>query len=252
MSGSVARAGKPPLVLLHGWGSHGGVWDELAARLGADFSVLAPDLHGVAPEMPHCTIEQWIDRLSDAAPDRCAVAGWSLGGQLALSWARHRPRQVTRLVLLATTPRFVNAPDWPHGMAAADFEAFAGSLQVDPAATLRRFRLLQAQADAHSRMVVRRLEAALAPRSMPAPEVLERMLAWLRTTDLRKALPEIAQPALVLHGAQDRLVPPAAAEFLAARLPLARLELLDGVAHAPFVSAPDLVCAKIAGFCRER
>lgn len=251
MSNVVNPAAKPPLVLLHGWGSHGGVWDELASCLGADFSLQVPDLHGVVPDMPHCTIEQWIDRLSGALPDRCAVVGWSLGGQLALSWARHRPRQVTRLVLLATTPRFVNAPDWPHGMAVADFEAFSSALQADPAATLRRFRLLQAQADGDSRAVVRRLDIATASRPMPAPDVLERTLDWLRTTDLRKVLPDIAQPALVLHGAQDRLVSPAAAEFLAARLPRARLELLDGVAHAPFVSAPEFVCAKITGFCRE-
>ncbi|MGE0556636.1 MAG: alpha/beta fold hydrolase [Burkholderiales bacterium] len=252
MSDAASPAGKPPLVLLHGWGTHGGVWDELAVRLAPDFAVLAPDLHGIEAGIAQCTIEQMIGRLSDALPDRCAVAGWSLGGQLALSWARHCPRQVTRLVLLATTPRFVNAPDWAHGMAAADFEAFASSLQVNPAATLQRFRLLQAQADGHSRAVVRRLDAALASRPMPAPEVLAHTLDWLRMTDLRKELPEIGQPTLVLHGTQDRLASPAAAEFLAACLPRARLELLDGVAHAPFVSAPDLLCEKIAGFCRER
>lgn len=254
MSAARARDDKPALVLLHGWGAHAGVWDELASRLSADVSVQAPDLpgHGTAPALAAAGIEELADQLAAAAPVPCMVAGWSLGAQLALAWAHRHPQQVTGLILLAATPRFVASADWLHGMTAADFAQFADSLQEDAAGTLRRFRLLQTQGDAQARKVLRWLDAVLAERPQPAPQVLKQTLAWLRTTDLRNGLPQIRQPALVLHGAEDRLAPAAAAEFLAARLPQARLELLGGVAHVPFVSAADFVCAKIAGFCRER
>src|SRR5690606_34366205 len=119
------------------------------------------------------------------------------------------------------------------------------------AATLRRFLLLQAQGDAQARTVVRQLEAALALRPPPAGDLLVQTLRWLQTTDLRAVLPQIAQPTLVIHGDRDRIAPPAAAEYLAAHLSQVRLALLAGVAHAPFISAPDAVCQLMMDFCNE-
>ena len=250
----MSASAKPALVLLHGWGMHGGVWADLAARLGDRFEVLAPDLpgHGTSP-MP----ESWqpgalVDQLAATAPARCMVAGWSLGGQLALAWAQCHPRQVTRLVLMATTPRFVHAADWPHGMAPDVFSGFAAALTQDAAATLRRFLLLETQGDAQARSVARQLETALAARAVPSPAVLEQMLRLLRDTDLRALLPGIAQPVLVLHGDRDRITPPAAGEFLATNLPQGRMEWIAGAAHASFVSRPELVCRLMADFCDEQ
>lgn len=239
-----------PLVLLHGWGTHAGVWTDVIARLELGHAVIAPDFPGDDAAEP-CTVDGVIDRLAAMAPERCVVAGWSLGGQLALGWALRYPQQVARLVLLAATPRFVSAPDWPHGMDAATLAGFAGELSADPAATLRRFLLLETQGDTEARGVARRLEAALVARPAADVEVLARTLDWLRNTDLRTALPEIQQPALVLHGDRDRITPLAAGEYLARHLPHAQLEMFRGAAHAPFVSDPEAVCRQLTGFCHE-
>lgn len=240
---------KPALVLLHGWGAHHRVWDALASRLNADVDVIAPDLpgHDAVPS----AIERTVDQLAAAVPARCVVAGWSLGGQLALAWARRYPQQVARLILIATTPRFVATPDWPHGMAAEVFAEFSAALKRDAAGTLRRFFLLQTQGDVQARTVARQLEAALALQALPGSRVLMETLRWLETADLRATLPEITQPALVMHGDRDRIAPPAAGEYLAAHLPLARLALLAGAAHAPFVSDPDVMCKLMNDFCHE-
>jgi len=241
------------LVLLHGWGTHGGVWTDLAARLECDFTVLTPDLpgHGANPMIETDDLDALVDHLAAAAPAHCIVAGWSLGGQLALAWARRHPQQVTRLILMATTPRFVSANDWPHGMALDLFAGFAAALTQDTAATLQRFLLLESQGDAQARSVARRLQAALAARSAPGPAALEHMLRALRDTDLRALLPAITQPTLVLHGDRDRITPPAAGEFLAIQLPQGRFELIAGAAHAPFISNPELVCDLMTDFCNE-
>lgn len=240
---------KPALVLLHGWGAHKRVWDELAARLGADQNVIAPDVPGY--DAAPWTTERAVDQLAAAAPRQCVVAGWSLGGQLALTWARRYPQQVKRLMLISATPRFVSAPDWPHGMAPEVFAEFSASLMRDTVTTLRRFLLLQTQGDAQARNVARQLEAALALQVLPGSGALMETLRWLQTTDLRTALPEIAQPALVIHGDRDRIAVPAAGEYLAAHLPQARLALLAGAAHLPFISDPDVVCDLMADFCNE-
>src|SRR5258705_2254288 len=92
------------LVLLHGWGMNAGVWDEIAHELAPYFRVHCVDLpgHGASSD-EYCT----LDALAAALPGRVTVCGWSLGGQVALDWALRAPRQAERLVLIASTPRFV-------------------------------------------------------------------------------------------------------------------------------------------------
>ncbi len=245
---------KPALVLVHGWGMHGGVWADLAARLDGAFEISAPDLpgHGDAPGIFPGEFSAVVDDLAAHAPARCAVAGWSLGGQLALEWARRHPQQVSHLLLIATTPAFVTRPDWPHGMTAALVHEFSGAIARDPAAALQRFLLLQAQGDARARAVTRALQAALAAKAAPAAAILAQTLHWLEHNDLRAGLGAVPQPALVLHGGRDMITPPAAGAWLAQQLPRGRLALIEDAAHAPLVSAADRVCALITDFCNER
>ncbi|MBX3650428.1 MAG: alpha/beta fold hydrolase [Burkholderiales bacterium] len=233
------------LVLLHGWGAHGGVWTDVSARLGDRIAVQAPDIDG------NGSLEDAVDRLAARAPTRCVVAGWSLGGQLALSWAHRHAAQVQGLILLATTPRFVAAPDWRHGMAAETFGEFAAMVDADAEAALRRFRLLETRGDFRARAVIRQLDRLLAARKTADAAVLARMLGWLRDTDLRVMLPAISQPAMVIHGDHDSVVTPPAADFLSARLPRAHVEHIGGAAHVPFVSAVERVCALMCRFCND-
>lgn len=251
---SNAAAARHAIVLLHGWGTHSGVWTDLAARLGSTCEVLTPDLpgHGASTMVEPYEIETLVDQLSAAAPPACMVAGWSLGGQLALVWARRHPQQVRRLVLIASTPRFVSADDWPHGVHPQVLERFAADLAADAAGTLRRFLLLESRGDAHAHAVARTLEAALAARPLPGAAVLASTLSWLQSTDLRAQLPQLTQPALVLHGDRDQITPVAAGSYLAANLPQARMAVIEGAAHTPFLSSAHRMSTLMAEFCNDR
>ncbi|MGH6693250.1 MAG: alpha/beta fold hydrolase, partial [Gammaproteobacteria bacterium] len=103
------------VVLLHGWGSDAGVWDDLAGRLGPQLRVHVPDLpgYGAAPAGARYTLEAMADTVARGAPRRCQVVGWSLGGEVALAWALRAPRQVRRLALIGATPCFASRPGWP-------------------------------------------------------------------------------------------------------------------------------------------
>jgi pimeloyl-[acyl-carrier protein] methyl ester esterase len=241
------------LVLLHGWGTHAGVWQPLAGELAPHFRVHAVDLpgYGAAPPCEPCTAAGMARALAPRLPARCLVCGWSLGGQVALAWAAAAPSQVERIALIATTPCFVRRADWPHALDAAVLRQFADALAADYHGTLRRFVSLQARGDERAKPVLQSLRAAVLARPAPAAGALECGLRALLDGDLRPLLPAVAQPALVLHGERDTLAPLAAAEHLAARLPRARLAVLRGAAHAPFVSDPAGVGARLRGFFDE-
>ncbi len=242
----VAGAG-PDLVLLHGWGMHADVWDDVAASLARQFRVHSVELPAAtsAPD----ALDVIVGTISAASAPRAIVCGWSLGGQLALRWAKLMPGQVTRLVLIATTPRFVRAPDWDHGMEPAMFDAFVHNFARDVDGTVQRFLLLQAHGDAAARKVARRLRECIAAGGDHDVAALAAGLQILKNTDLRSDLPAIGQPVLVVHGEHDVVVPRGAGEYLRHTLPHAELEIIAGAAHASFIAQPQAVVERIARFC---
>jgi pimeloyl-[acyl-carrier protein] methyl ester esterase len=189
--------------------------------------------------------------LATALPARVTVCGWSLGGQIALAWAQRFPAQVGRLVLLATTPRFVCADDWPHGMTSAEFEEFAGEVASDPRRARLRFLALQATGDVAAHAVLRELREAIAHGGEADAKSLAAGLQCLRETDLRAALSKIEQPALVMHGVNDAVIPHAAGEFLARALPHAEFASVAGAAHAVFLTREAMIAQRIRDF-RDR
>lgn len=248
----VATAGRGPAVaLIHGWGLHGGAWGGIVGRLAAEFTVHAVDLpgHGGSPRVAG-GLDGWVEALAASLPPAHLV-GWSLGGQLALALAAARPARALSLALVATTPRFVAAPDWPAALGADVLAAFAADLAADPQATLARFLALQAQGDAAARTAVRELRARLAERPPPAADALADALALLAGNDLRRMVRGVAAPTLLLHGGRDPLVPAAAVRWLARALPQARLESFPAAAHAPFVTAPDAFAGALAAFVND-
>jgi len=243
----------PDLVLLHGWGADVGIWSELVGELSPRFRLHAVDLpgYGASPTCNPYTLGGIAAALAEEMPRPCLVCGWSLGGQVALEWAGAAPKQVARIALIATTPSFVQRDDWPHAVPAAVLNGFSGELTADCAGAMKRFFSLQALGDEQAKRVATRLRHALFTRGTPDAGVLGQGLKILLETDLRERLAAIAQPALVVHGERDTLVPVAAGEYLSNALPKARLVTLRGAAHAPFVANAGTVCALLEDFLKE-
>ena len=242
----------PDLVLLHGWGMNASLWDDAVTGLMQQFRVHAVDLpgHGASSTCTPYELNAVTAALAAASPPHATVCGWSLGGQLAMNWALTRPGQVERLVLVAGTPRFVRGADWDCGIEAAVLEEYALSLARDWRAAMLQFNKLQAHGDRHRRTVSRRLREGLLAHGEPVAAALAAGLQILKETDLRANLRHIAQPALLLHGACDAIVPLAAGEFLQRNLPRATLEVFAQTAHAPLVAQPQRTARLIMEFCR--
>lgn len=241
----------PDVVLLHGWGLHGGIFAATAAALAGDFRVHRPDLpgHGRSPwQPPFSNLDELAGAVASILPEACTLLGWSLGGQAALRLAADGHPSVRRLVLVSTTPRFVRGPGWEHGLEPAVVDEFARSLREDFRQVVQRFLMLQARGDDQQRALVRRLRSQVFDHGEPVPDALAAGLDVLAGADLRAALGRVGVPTLVLSGTHDRLTLPAAARCLADGIPGARVELVGGASHAPFLSHPGVFHRALTDF----
>ncbi len=233
--------GDVPLVCLHGWGMNLRVFDGLRAALAAERRVIALDLpgHGASPwQVAHGSFEAQLQWLLPQLPARCALLGWSLGGQLALALAARAPERIARLALVSTTPRFAAGRDWTHGMSEPVLQRFADHLASDWRGTLRDFLHLQVRGSRDAAAALALLEQALHDHGQAQPEALQAGLEILQQLDLREQLPQLLVPALVITGQHDRVTPPGAGVYLAQQLPRARHVELARAGHAPFLSHP--------------
>jgi len=240
----VERIGRgADLVLLHGWGLHGGVWRSLVPRLEARFRLHLVDLpgHGHSRDVAFGDLDALADAVAEVMPESALVCGWSLGGLVAMRLATRQPRLASRLALVSATPCFAQRPDWPHAMARETLEQFAAGLHAEPARTIRTFVNLNALGGPHARESVRALAAMLAERGTPSEASLQAGLALLHDADLRDEVPRIDRPACVVHGGRDALTPVGAGRWLAGALPFARFHEIPEAAHLPFVSHPEAV-----------
>lgn len=241
-----------PVVLLHGWALHAGLFTPLLPAFARAHRVLAADLpgHGHSTAPATWTLDAVVDALAHTfdAEGELDVLGWSLGGLVALAWARAQPGRVRRLVLVGTSPRFVAGDGWPHAMAPVTLQRFADELRVAYRPTLQRFLTLQVQGSDDGKATLAALRHALHARGTPDPSVLSDALEVLGGADLRDAIPGIGQRTLVVAGDRDTLAPLGASRWLAAALPRATLVEIPGAAHAPFLSHPDAFVAAVLPF----
>lgn len=243
-----------PLVMLHGWGMHGGIWGNATERLAQYFQVYCADLPGYGQsreKMAHgkeYTLDFIVEELSRRFAEPVTVCGWSLGGQVALRWAQRHPEQVKRLVLVTSTPSFVQHADWRCAIAGDVLQEFASALEQNYPLTLKRFIALQVRGSENERALLQALREHMSGSGEPDLAALRGGLEILRDTDLRGNLAQIAQPALMIAGERDTLTPPAASAYLAQTLPDARMVEIRGAAHAPFLSHPDEFVKCVADF----
>ncbi len=247
------------LVLLHGWGFASTVWESTLAQLTQHAKggtnpfrhIYRVDFPGYgASPFVSASPQALAEALLDVLPENALWCGWSLGAQVALLAALHRPERLGGLVLVGATPCFVACGDWPCAQPETVFTAFSGQVANDAATALARFTALVNQHDTNIRLARRTLIAAQETTAPPDPRALAEGLDWLRRTDLRAALTgtRIELPALLVCGERDTLAPVAASEWLARHLPQAALEVFPEAAHAPFLSQPERFAARLAAF----
>ena len=236
-----------PLVMLHGWAMHSGVWRDFARLLAKHCQVICLDLpgHGRSDAIEPFTLETVSETLLEAIPvERFCLLGWSLGATVAMKMAERSPERVEKLLVLAGNPRFVQDADWP-GVRPGTLDGFSALLKSDLNQTLVRFLALQVNGLAHGKQLLQILKKALQEYSAPPAEVLQAGLDVLKTSDLRECMLSTRIPTAMIMGGKDLLVPAESALKVAQGNPNVDVKILESAGHAPFLSHPDQLLAAI-------
>ena len=251
MSAHVEIIGQgQPLVMLHGWGMHSGVWQPLIKKLSAQYMLYLVDLPGMGNSRPlePYHLHALADEVAQVIPGVSDVLGWSLGGLVAQRIALNQPDRIRRLVLVGSTPCFVNKAGWDAGIEPSNFETFANNVNSDYKATIMQFLTLQCMKADDARGTLKQLRASFDTRPTPTQTTLQRALHILLESDLRDEVANIRKPTLLIHGDRDTLAPVQAAHWMMQQLPYGFLRVISGSAHAPFLSHSEQFMAALNQF----
>lgn len=240
----VHGTGEETLIVVPGWVSHLVFdWDTPETRAfheqlaqtrrvvrydkrGTGLSERPPDSDTYTLDTRVCDLAAVMDAVGVA---RAALFGWSEGGMIALAFTARNPERVSRLAVFGTVARMQVSPDYPWGS--------------DPERNAALQTLIRAEWGLGSRILTnifipeadeaRSSWFTMWQRMSLTPEAAVQSRAANLATDIRALLPTINTPTLVLHRREDGNI--GAAEYLASQLPDARLKILDGYYHVPFL-----------------
>mgnify|MGYP001593069024 CR=1 FL=1 len=189
------------LVLLHGWGFNSALFNQLIEQYKNQYRITTIDLpgHGKSDNVDG-GLEQWSEEIIKILPQNPILLGWSLGGLLAINIANKVP--VSELILVASTPKFVQSNDWQYGIKQANFKQFSDTLQLNPSKGLKRFVSLQTRDKSQLKSLNQSIDQY--PASMQS---LNQGLTILLSSDLINQLSCLSLPIKVILGRKDTLVP---------------------------------------------
>ena len=242
-----------PLVLVHGLADDHRAWRRTLPDLMLRHRVVMYDLRGHGETTlgsPDGTLRQLAEDLAHLLRalelERVDVAGFSLGGTIAIRLAIDHPELVGRLVLVATSSRV--------GRAACEWyrERVAMVERSDPSlrATLDRDTAdvyMQSPAELEEGLLIRRQSTA-DPRGFANACAA---MAGLNAAPLDPDLPRIEAPTLIVASDRDQHCPPKAAAIIAAGIGGSHLEVLEGAGHAIPVEKPRELAGLMTEFLSE-
>jgi pimeloyl-ACP methyl ester carboxylesterase len=255
----VVGEGPPDLVYVPGWVSNVELnWEEpsyarFLGRLASFSRMIVFDKRGTGlsdrvpvDQLP--TLEQRMDdvrAVMDAAGStRATLVGVSEGGPMCALFAATYPDRTTSLVVCGTYARRARGPGYPWGRSKEEQEEFLREIEEGwggPVALAPR-----APGAMRDERFVRWWSTYL--RQSASPTAVLTLTRMNYEVDVRDVLPTIRVPSLVIHREGDRVMRTGEARYIAAQIPGARLVVLPGDDHLPWVGDQDAILDEIEEF----
>lgn len=233
-----ARQGHgTPLVLLHGYPLDHSIWDQVVPLLAGTFDVITPDLRGFGGSRAPKGIHTMDDMAADVADllsafglQQAAVVGHSMGGYVALAFARAYPQHLRGLGLVASQV-LADKPEGKEGRYKT-----AENVSRDGVGVVAEAMTPKLSADAKLQEEIRGLIEAQKPQG-----VIGALKAMAERPDSTDLLPSLTVPLVLVHGDADALIPIDRAREVKAAVSQAILVELPGVGHMPMMESPQAV-----------
>lgn len=250
-----ARQGRRglPLVGIHGFGGDKETWLFMAALVSRARGVIGIDLpgHGRSDDVPEDRAsirhhaEAVVRTLDHLAVERAIICGNSMGGGVALRLAASWPDRIAGIVLVASVGRDVHAGG---ARAWADGE---NPLIPRPQDIDQFMALALERPPPVGRAVIRYVITQRALRADALHRLFRGFVLAAGDAGVPSDVAQIACPALVIHGEQDRIIDKRTSEDLARALPRAELVVMRGVGHVPQLEAPRATTRLIVQFAKQ-
>jgi pimeloyl-ACP methyl ester carboxylesterase len=247
----VADGNGDAIVLIHGFPLTREIWNAQASQLAQTHRVICPDLRGMGrssvPNGPYLmeTLAGDLAAVLDALSiDRAAIVGHSLGGFVALAFARMYTERVTRLALVCSRL----AADSP------EISSFRNDLadrlerenSIEPAVESYIPRLFSDASLQGDSDIVERARGIVRTNSPRGAAAMLRGMA--QRADSYDIAADLAMPVLIVAGAGDKVVPLTEAQGMTAVFPAARLAVMESSGHLPMLEEPAALTAELAAF----
>ncbi|ATZ72979.1 pimeloyl-[acyl-carrier protein] methyl ester esterase [Idiomarina sp. X4] len=243
-----------PLVVIHGWGMNSNIWQPIIPSLSEKYTVYCVDLPGFGDSSwsfeASVSLDDLVDALAPALPERFHVMGWSLGGLVATQFTLKHPDRVLSLTTVASSPHFVESDSWP-GIKPRVLEQFQQQLDSDFRKTIERFLAIQAMGSSDAKAQIKLVRELIFSKPTPDQKVLKETLKLLQECDLREQLVNVEVPFLRLYGRLDSLVPERAITKIDELAPQSKSVTFNKSSHAPFLSEPDDFCRVLSEFSQN-
>jgi 2-succinyl-6-hydroxy-2,4-cyclohexadiene-1-carboxylate synthase len=231
------------VALIHGFTQTSRCWGPLLPALAAEHDVvaIAAPGHGAASD-----VSADLDEAGELAFDAGGAAiylGYSMGGRIALHTALAHPRDVERLVLISATPGIVDDAE-RAARRADDRELATHLLHVGVTAFVHEWLARPMFAGIPPGL---RFEDERATNSADGLAMSLRRCGTGTQTPLWDRLADLTMPTLLIAGRDDPKFADLAAE-MAAAIPDATLELVEGAGHTAHLERPDAVAELVTSW----
>ncbi len=230
---------KPNLVLIHGWGLHGGIWETLIPQLETCYTVYNIDLPGFGRSpVSNGTydLDYLVESVVSVLPEKCNILGWSMGGLVATKVALQYPDKIQSLITVASSPCFLASQTNPNGLNNSVLDTFIQYLSEDFRGTLIKFLSIQTMGSKTQKEDIQRLKETVFLHGTPAEKALAGGLNILKESNLSDGLKSLKMPLLRVYGKLDTLVPARSITSIDKLVPNSEKALFLKSGHSPFLS----------------